>query len=173
RFDVRRGEVGAAAGRRRLPGLGRCSLRCGWGAGGLRGAADRLDLNPRQRRAKARLAPVAALRAPLADPHLVAADVADDLGRHLNARREVPVAVAAGEEDVRMERLPLVRAEAGDPQPLALPDRVLLAAGGGDRGARLFVEHAGLGARERVDCSGYSSWCRSPHSDIGTYSQSA
>src|SRR5262244_2235100 len=36
-----------------------------------------------------------------------------------------------------------------------------------------FRGNAGFGAREREDCSGYWSSGRSPHSDIGTYSQSA
>src|SRR5207302_557506 len=58
--------------------------------------ADRLDLDLGQRGAETGLAAVAALRAPLADPDLVAANVPDHLRRHLHARREVGVAVAAG-----------------------------------------------------------------------------
>jgi hypothetical protein len=55
--------------------------------------------------------------------------VADDLGGHRGiGRRELPIAVTPEEEDVRLERLALVRLEPVHEQPLALADAVLLPA---------------------------------------------
>src|SRR6266540_2701301 len=110
--DVDDREVRVAA--RRLRGGGRCLFLRRGGSRLLRrrrgalGRADRLDLDLRQRGAEAGLAAVAGLRPALADPDLVPAHVTDDLRRHLYLRRQVAVAGAAGEEDVRVERLPLV-----------------------------------------------------------------
>src|SRR5262249_26317200 len=125
--DVRHREIGVAARRLRPLRLGGYGLLLRRRGRALRGGADRLDLDLRERGAEASLAPVAGLRAALADPHLVATDMADDLRRHLDARREIPVAVATGEEHIGMERLPFVGAEAVDQQPLAPGDAVLLA----------------------------------------------
>src|SRR5438067_8374126 len=99
--DVGDGEVRIAARRLRSDRFMRFHLRLRHGGLLLRRAlacADRLDLDLRQRGAKACLAAVASLRASLADANLVAADVADDLRGHLDARGEVAVAVAAREE---------------------------------------------------------------------------
>jgi len=102
--------------------------RGGRSRGGALRSADRLDLDLRQRGPEARLAAVARLRAALADADLVAADMTDDLGRHLHTGREIAVAVAAGEEHVGLERLAFVRCEPVDEQPLPLADAILLAA---------------------------------------------
>jgi hypothetical protein len=97
----------------------------GFGAGR---SADRLNLDLRKRGTEARLPAIARLGAPLADADLLPAHVADDLRGHLHARRKVGVTVAAGEQDVRLERLALVGCEPVDQQSLALADAVLLAA---------------------------------------------
>src|SRR5207302_9791114 len=70
--------------------------------------ADRLDLDLRELGAEARMPAVALLGLVLPDPDLRAERRADHLRRHLDARREVRLAVAAREEDVRMKRLALV-----------------------------------------------------------------
>ena len=60
--------------------------------------------------------------------------VADDRGRHLRVfGDELGRAVAADEQDVGVEGLALVPAEAVDEEPLALVDAVLLAAECDDR----------------------------------------
>ena len=93
-----------------------------------RGRADRLDLDLRERRTEAGLAPVSRLGPPLADPDLLAADVPDDLDGHGHTRREIALAVTAGEEHVGLEGLALVGREAVDEQALTLANAVLLAA---------------------------------------------
>src|SRR5205823_9917173 len=96
-------------------------------AGGATRGADRLDLDLGQLRAEARVALVARALLVLADPDLVAESGADDLRRHLDARRQVRLPVTAREEDVRMERLPFGGRQPVDEQPVALADAVLLA----------------------------------------------
>src|SRR5690242_4350244 len=81
--------------RRLLLGLrlgGRLLLR---GRAALCGAADRLDLDLRELRAEAGLAPVARLGLVLADHDLVAERRADDARRHLRLRCELELPVAA------------------------------------------------------------------------------
>src|SRR6266516_424909 len=90
---------------------------------------DRLDLDFGQRRTEARMPLVAGLRAVLADPDLLPAPLGDDLRRHLDARREVGLAVASSrEEHVGMEGLALAVRDPVDKQALALLDAVLLSA---------------------------------------------
>jgi hypothetical protein len=71
----------------------------------------------------------AVARAPavLAHADLLALDVADHLRRDLDLRLEVGIAVAAGEQHVRMERLAFVGRDPVHEQLLALADAVLLA----------------------------------------------
>src|SRR5205085_1931909 len=108
-------------------------------------------LVPPHRRADPRLPPIAALRPPLAGPHLLPAHVADHARRHGGARRELALAVPAHEEDSRLERLPLLRADPVHDEPFALADDVLLAADGDDRVALGLRGHsrenAGVGPR--------------------------
>jgi hypothetical protein len=71
---------------------------------------------------------VALLRLVLADPDLLAERRGNHLRRHLDARREVRLGVAAArEEDVGMEGLAFVRRQTVNEQPVALADAVLLA----------------------------------------------
>src|SRR2546421_435114 len=70
--------------------------------------AEQLDLDLRELGAETRMPAVALLGLVLPDPDLRAERRADHLRRHLDARREVRLAVAAREEDVRMKRLALV-----------------------------------------------------------------
>ena len=120
------------------------------------------------------MALVAILGPVLADPDLLAEDVADNARRHLRPRRERPGAVAADEQHARLEGLALVRADAVDEQPLALADDVLLPAHGDDRvavGLRGHsVENAGVGPASRASLAEIQSPepISSPHSDIGT-----
>src|SRR5437764_3422285 len=90
--------------------------------------ADRLDLDAGQARAEAGVLLEAVLRAVLADPDLVAEHVLDDAGRDRGLRLQVDVlAVAADEEDCRLERLACFGLHAIDEQPFARLDAVLLA----------------------------------------------
>src|SRR5262249_22896544 len=95
--------------------------------------ADGLDLDLRQARAKAVVPAIARAAAVLADPHLLAELVADDARRDGRRRRELGLAVAAGEKHLRVEGLALLGLQAVDEQPLALLDAVLLAPDGDDR----------------------------------------
>ena len=72
--------------------------------------------------------PVARAPAVLADPDLLALHVPEHLGRDLELGREVGLPVAAGEQNVRMERLALVGLDPVHEELLALLDAVLLAA---------------------------------------------
>src|SRR5439155_20683867 len=91
--------------------------------------ADRLDLHLRELRPKAVVAPIAGALLVLADPDLVAEDVADDPGRHLNVLwGKLRLPVAAEEQDLGMEALLLVEGEPVHEKLLALLDAVLLAA---------------------------------------------
>src|SRR5512133_1826765 len=108
-------------GARRLPGGGlllRGSGRLLRGRGALR--ADRGDLDLRERAPIAGMPPVAGALAVLADADLFALHVAEDLRRDLDLRLEVGLPVAAGEENVRVERLALVGLDPVHEQPLAL-----------------------------------------------------
>src|SRR5581483_4375186 len=109
--------------------------------GRLAAGADRLDLDLRQARAEAGVAPVAGAPFVLSAADLVAERVADHARRHRRRRRDVRLAVAPDEQDARVERLPLVGLQAVDEQPLALLDAVLLPADGDDRVAHS-VENA-------------------------------
>src|SRR5207244_3103368 len=93
-----------------------------------RARADRLDLDLREFGAEARVPAVALLGFVLADPDLRSEGRADHLRRDLDPRREVRLAVAAREEDIRMKRLSLVGRKPVDEQPVALADAVLLPA---------------------------------------------
>src|SRR5439155_17506887 len=99
----------------------------------LRGAADAGDLDPRQRRAETGVLLLAGLRAVLADPHLRAALVGDDLRRDGGLRLELAALLPAEEEDVRMEGLALLLPEVVHEQLLALTDDVLLTTEADDR----------------------------------------
>src|SRR5712691_6291655 len=69
-------------------------------------ASDGLDLDLGQRAPEAVLPPVAGPLTVLADPHLLAAQVLDDLRRHLRVfGRDPNVALAADEQHRRMEGL--------------------------------------------------------------------
>ena len=76
---------------------------------------------------------VAGATAVLADADLLAELVPDDARGHRRRRREIGRAVAADEQDARLDRRALVDAQAVDEQPLALLDAVLLAAETDDR----------------------------------------
>ena len=89
--------------------------------------ADRRDLDLRERATVAVMATVARAPAVLADPDLLALHVAEHLGRHLEPRLQVRLALAADEQEVRVERLALVGLDPVDEQLLALLDAVLLA----------------------------------------------
>src|SRR5207248_6951024 len=105
----------------------------------------------------------------LADPHLLAEHVVDDARRHRRRGREVGLAVAADEQDARLEGLPGLRLDAVHEEPLALLDAVLLAADGDDRvahdkgNARISggpsVANAGITRFRRPT----ATWARSPN----------
>src|SRR5581483_3018998 len=110
RFRLRRGRRGLRLRLLLLRGLLRCGL--------LR--TDGLDLDPRQPAAMPVVTAVAGPLLVLPDADLLAQLVADDARGDRGRRREVGVAVAADEQDVRIERLPLVELQAVDEEPLAL-----------------------------------------------------
>src|SRR4029079_13866941 len=135
---------------------------------------DRLDLDPGQLAAVAGVLLVAGPAAVLADPDLLAELVPDDAGCHRRGRREIRRAVAADEQDTRLESRALVRAQAVDEQPLSFGDAVLLAAETDDRvGAHGVETRAGrprvgsvandsCPARRPTRTSGHSRNRRSP-----------
>ena len=86
----------------------------------------------------------------LADPDLLAELVPDDARGHRRRRREIGRAVAADEQDARLEGLALVDLEAVDEQPLALVDAVLLTAETDDRVTAHGVENAGWAPASRA-----------------------
>src|SRR4029077_1232923 len=110
-------------------------------------SADRLDLDPRQVAPVAGVPLVAGALAVLADPDLLAELVPDNARRHSGRRREIRRAVAADEQDARLEGRALVLAQSVDEQPLGLLDAVLLAAETDDRVAVHGVETRALRPR--------------------------
>src|SRR5206468_12139081 len=98
-----------------------------------RRTADRLDLDLRQAAAEAGVPLVPGPPLVLADANLLAELVAHDAGGHGRRRREIGAAVAADEQDARIERLALVRLESVHEEALPLLDAVLLTADGDDR----------------------------------------
>src|SRR5690242_21658800 len=134
-LDLRDRQVGVAVRqlRGRRLGLLLFGLRLGGrlllrGSAALRGTADRLDLDLRELRAEAGLAPVARLGLVLADHDLIPQRGADDARRHLRLRRELELPVAAEHQHLRMEGLAFLRGDAVDEQALSFLDAVLLAA---------------------------------------------
>src|SRR5881394_1498322 len=93
-----------------------------------RGPADRLDLDLGELGTEAGVPAVALLGLVLADADLLAERRADHFRRHLHARRQVRLAVSAGEENVRMERLALGGGDMVHEQAIARVDAVLLSA---------------------------------------------
>jgi hypothetical protein len=75
--------------------------------------------------------------------------VSDDLRAHRCLRRELAVAVAADEEDVRLERLALLAVEPVHEYRLALVDDVLLPAESDDRVVHLSHDGRNAGTRPR------------------------
>ena len=108
------------------------------------------------------MALVARLRLVLADPHLRPAHVTDDLRAHRRARRQLAVALAADEEDVRLERLALLAVEPVHEQRLALVDDVLLSAEGDDRVVRAMTVETRARARAAANSSCSPSFRREP-----------
>src|SRR5205085_3206161 len=115
--------------------------------GALRGA-DRLDLDPGQPAAVAGVLLVARAAAVLADADLLAELVADDARGDGRGRREIRRAVAADQQDARLNSRTLGGAQAVDEQPLALSDAVLLAAQTDDRVGAHGVETRALRPRQ-------------------------
>src|SRR4051794_28353756 len=145
RMRLARRRLGGRGGGRRL-GSG---LRGGGRlvGGGLRSSAagalaDRVDLDLRQAGAETGVLLVAGAALVLADPDLVALDVADD-GR---GDRDAGAVAVGDEQQVGREALALVRLQAIDQQLLALLDAVLLATDFDDCVGHS-AENAGTGPR--------------------------